>query len=196
MNFDNYVTKRPSVWGMGGRVIGKLLLALLCCDVLLVSTFMLFQYVWLLWILEVIVLAIMIAFLYSPLHLRGAKDRGYYERNQMKPDKLYGLKAGLIGCAPFVLTTVWLILMNQGILPDVFIVYRILNPFFWPLISIFAPSAYAIDLSWYHFVCLFLLDMIIPLTCHFGYTMGLKGIFVGDRILYKNKSKETDKPQK
>lgn len=196
MNFDNYVTKRPSVWGMSGRVIGKLLLALLCCDVLLVSTFMLFQYVWLLWILEVIVLAIMIAFLYSPLHLRGAKDRGYYERNQMKPDKLYGLKAGLIGCAPFVLTTVWLILMNQGILPDVFIVYRILNPFFWPLISIFAPSAYAIDLSWYHFVCLFLLDMIIPLTCHFGYTMGLKGIFVGDRILYKNKSKETDKPQK
>ncbi len=196
MNFDNYVTKRPSVWGMGGRVIGKLLLALLCCDVLLVSTFMLFQYVWLLWILEVIVLAIMIAFLYSPLHLRGAKDRGYYERNQMKPDKLYGLKAGLIGCAPFVLTTVWLILMNQGILPDVFIVYRILNPFFWPLISIFAPSAYAIDLSWYHFVYLFLLDMIIPLTCHFGYTMGLKGIFVGDRILYKNKSKETDKPQK
>lgn len=196
MNFDNYVTKRPSVWGMGGRVIGKLLLALLCCDVLLVSTFMLFQYVWLLWILEVIVLAIMIAFLYSPLHLRGAKDRGYYERNQMKPDKLYGLKAGLIGCAPFVLTTVWLILMNQGILPDVFIVYRILNPFFWPLISIFAPSAYAIDLSWYHFVYLFLLDMIIPLTCHFGYTMGLKGIFVGDRILYKNKSKETDKHQK
>ena len=196
MNFDNYVTKRPSVWGMGGRVSGKLLLALLCCDVLLVSTFMLFQYVWLLWILEVIVLAIMIAFLYSPLHLRGAKDRGYYERNQMKPDKLYGLKAGLIGCAPFVLTTVWLILMNQGILPDVFIVYRILNPFFWPLISIFAPSAYAIDLSWYHFVYLFLLDMIIPLTCHFGYTMGLKGIFVGDRILYKNKSKETDKPQK
>ncbi len=196
MNFDNYVTKRPSAWGMGGRVIGKLLLALLCCDVLLVSTFMLFQYVWLLWILEVIVLAIMIAFLYSPLHLRGAKDRGYYERNQMKPDKLYGLKAGLIGCAPFVLTTVWLILMNQGILPDVFIVYRILNPFFWPLISIFAPSAYAIDLSWYHFVYLFLLDMIIPLTCHFGYTMGLKGIFVGDRILYKNKSKETDKPQK
>lgn len=196
MNFDNYVTKRPSVWGMGGRVIGKLLLALLCCDVLLVSTFMLFQYVWLLWILEVIVLAIMIAFLYSPLHLRGAKDRGYYERNQMKPDKLYGLKAGLIGCAPFVLTTVWLILMNQGILPDVFIIYRILNPFFWPLISIFAPSAYAIDLSWYHFVYLFLLDMIIPLTCHFGYTMGLKGIFVGDRILYKNKSKETDKPQK
>ena len=86
--------------------------------------------------------------------------------------------------------------MNQGILPDVFIVYRILNPFFWPLISIFAPSAYAIDLSWYHFVYLFLLDMIIPLTCHFGYTMGLKGIFVGDRILYKNKSKETDKPQK
>lgn len=196
MNFDNYVTKRPSVWGMGGRVIGKLLLALLCCDVLLVSTFMLFQYVWLLWILEVIVLAIMIAFLYSPLHLRGTKDRGYYERNQMKPDKLYGLKAGLIGCAPFVLTTAWLILMNQGILPDVFIVYRILNPFFWPLISIFAPSAYAIDLSWYHFVYLFLLDMIIPLTCHFGYTMGLKGIFVGDRILYKNKSKETDKPQK
>ena len=119
MNFDNYVTKRPSVWGMGGRVIGKLLLALLCCDVLLVSTFMLFQYVWLLWILEVIVLAIMIAFLYSPLHLRGAKDRGYYERNQMKPDKLYGLKAGLIGCAPFVLTTVWLVVMNQGLLADV-----------------------------------------------------------------------------
>ena len=186
MNFDNAVSKRPSAWGMGGKMLVKVLLAMFCCDILLVSTMMLFQYAWLLWILEIIVLAILIAFLYSPMFLRGSKDRGYFERNNLRPDKLYGLKAGLVAGAPFLLMSVWLVLMNSGVLPDSFFVYRVLNPFFWPLISIVAPSAYAIDLSWWHLVLMFLLDLIIPFVCHFAYTVGYKGIFISDKILYKD----------
>lgn len=194
MNFDNAVSNRPGVWQMGGKMLIKVLLALLCCDVLLISVIMMFQYTWLLWIMELIVLAILIAFIYSPMFLRGSKDRGYFERNSsLRPEKFYGLKVGLIAGAPFFLMTVWLVLMSQGMMGDNFFLYRVLNPFFWPLISIFAPSSYAIDLSWVHLLTLFLLDCIIPLVCHIAYTLGFKGVFVSDKILYKNGGRNAKK---
>lgn len=190
MSYESMAGARPTVWKMGGTILVKVLLAAFCSAVLLFSTIMFFQYDWLLWIMEVIVLAILIGFVASPMNIRGSKDRGYYERNNLKPDKLYGLKAGLISAIPFYLLTVLTVLMHFGVLPDWFFGYRVINAFFWPFISLIVPSnAGVIDFDWYYFLIFFLLNSIVPLTCHISYTLGLKRISVSDRFVYKKAGK-------
>lgn len=189
MSIDSAVSPRPTVWGMGGKILVKILLADFCCFILIISTVFFFAYEWLLWIMELICASILIAFIASPVNNRGHRDRGYYERNNLKPDKLYGLKAGLIAIAPFYLMTFVTIFMTLGYLPDYFIIYRVLNSFFWPLISIIVKTD-ALDFTWYYFACFFLMQTVVPVVCHVSYTFGLNDFIVSDRLVYRKKEKK------
>ena len=190
MSINNAVSARPSAWGMGGKILVKVLLADFCCLVLVVSTIFFFTYQWLLWVMELICVSILIAFIASPVNNRGHRDRGYYERNNLKPDKLYGLKAGLIAAFPFYVMTILAIFMTLGILPDYFFFYRVFNSFFWPFISIVVSTVGVYDFTWYFYVIFFLMISIIPVTCHIAYTLGFKDIVISDRIVYKKNKKE------
>lgn len=190
MGIDNAVSARPTALGMGGKILIKVLLADFCSFMLVISTIFFFNYQWLLWLMEIICASMLIAFISAPLNNRGHKDRGYYERNHLTPDKLYGLKAGLIAAAPFYLMTVLAIFMTLGFLPDYFIIYRLLNSFFWPLISIVVSTASVYDFTWYFYLVFFLMISVIPVSCHIAYTLGLKDIIVKDKILYQKDKKE------
>ena len=190
MSFDRAVTTRKSVWGMGATILWKVVLANFCILVVMISTIFFFNYKWLLWIMEVIYLSMVIAFIASPMNNRGHRDVGFYERNPEKRDPLYGLKAGLIGAAPFYLTTLVLLFMTLGFLPDYFLAYRALNAYFWPVISLVVPAGdYVIDLQWYQYLIFLLMQSAIPITCHIAYTLGLKDIILTDKILYKKQEK-------
>lgn len=191
MSIDNAVSARPNVLGMGGRMLVKVLLADFCCFVLVVTTVFLFMYQWLIWMMAIICALILIAFIAGPMNNRGHRDRGYYERNNQKIDRLYGLKAGLIAAAPFYIMTFISIFMMLGVIPDYFLLYRALNSFFWPLISLITYGGIgAVDFPWYFFLLFFLIQSIIPLTCHISYTLGLKDIVLSDRIVYQRSKKK------
>ncbi len=190
LSLDNAVSARPNTLGMGGKMLVKVLLADFCCLILVISTAFLFMYQWLIWLLAIICMTLLVAFLAGPMNNRGHRDRGYYERNNQKTDRFYGLKAGLIAALPFYLMTLVSVLMMLGILPDYFLLYRALNSFFWPFISLIVGAFGVVDFPWYYFLLFFLLQSVIPLTCHISYTLGLKDIVLSDRILYQRNKKK------
>ena len=134
-------------------------------------------------------MAMMIAFIASPVNNRGHRDRGYYERNNIKPDRFYGLKAGLVAAAPFYVLTIIAVFITLGYLPDWFFFYRVLNAYIWPLITIVVRTMNVLDFPLYVYLIFALAISVIPVTAHIAYTLGLKDYILSDHILYKkNKS--------
>ena len=121
----------------------------------------------------------------------GNKDSNMVRIGAKKEDKLKGLKVGLLANVPAFLLFIGLVICAVGVKPDLPPqLYMILNGAYWPLISVIASSAKVIgDLKLWHFIILFLIQLIIPIIGLISYYVGYKDYAFLSKLLYKKKKK-------
>lgn len=162
-------------------------------------------------LVEFICMAITLPMIYGYMWGQGDRDANFIQFGRMEPDKLKGLRAGLLGVIPTVLTAVPLALSMVRVLPfDFMPAYRLINAPMWGFINMIQPWGGAIPhdatpaipatdtmpaidamdatpgLSWAKFILIFLLPLIYVIFCAGGYYLGTKRVSVINRLVYKD----------
>lgn len=146
-------------------------------------------------IAQVFMLTLFLSFPYSILWEQGDKDANYVKFGHIEEDKLRGLKIGAIAALPSLIPFVFLVLSKLAVIPQkYFLLYRVLNLTFWPLINLMVggaanalvPSNY----SWPVIIALLLVQGLLPLIAHVAYLLGYNHISLSEKLIYKSISKK------
>lgn len=97
----------------------------------------------------------------------------------------FGALLGLVSMSPFALTAVLLGLSKLGILPNFLGAYKILNAAVFPILDIFAHSAYIKEMHPAVFLLIAVYLAVFPLTAYISFRVGFKHIEVSQNIMYK-----------
>lgn len=136
---------------------------------------------------QTISIVILLAFVYSQLWNQGSKDLARVKINTTVPDKLKGLKIGLIASVPSFCAWLWLLLCGIGINPSFKISsYKLMSYHYYIFDTAAAGSAaVAGDLKPLQYFYLFLPLLIVPLFAQISYTVGYKNISISEKLTYK-----------
>ncbi len=135
---------------------------------------------------------LVISFLYPHFWHIGTKDSNLVHFNHKKKDLFLGLRAGLIGVAPFILFTLFL-----GLAPIKFAsvfpvsIFGFLNSWLYSIIIPIANGAFIFkELSLLKVILIALIQLLPAAVTTLAYILGFKDISISERFIYKkNKSK-------
>ncbi len=132
-------------------------------------------------------LFILIGFIYHYLWELGAKDCNLIKFGHIKGDNLRGFKIGLIASVPNILFFAAIIIFKNGLFSGFNMpFYKFIVSYFYSFVELILNGATrAAELSVMQIVALALMLLIIPVIAEIAYLLGLKGISVGDKLIYK-----------
>ena len=138
-------------------------------------------------ICQIVILVIFFLFFHNMLYYMGDSDCNRAKFGQIKPDKLKGLKIGLVPTAFQLVSYILLILGKLGIIHNgIFLVFRLCNFHFNPIImAIVGNTSILNNISWTGIICLFPLILITPILSFALYYLGYKRIDVLENLVYK-----------
>lgn len=99
----------------------------------------------------------------------------------------FGAITGLIAMLPFALTAVILAVSKFSGAFDFLAAFKIANACLFPIIDIFAHSAYIKDMSPAVFLLILPYLGLFPLSTYIGFKWGYDKVDLKDKIVYKNK---------
>jgi len=151
-------------------------------------------------VMQIVGILVELIFIYGVLWDIGHNDKMLINLGQKNFSKYRGLLIGLISAIPYYLMAIAMMLMTFDLIPDITGLMRVLSSQFWGIYTFLFPvatSAGAVENPGFaqsiatpaQAICACFVPTIIPLLAHLPYTMGRKGIAVGERLMYSMKKK-------
>ncbi len=136
---------------------------------------------------QTIILVIVFLFFHNTLYYMGDSDCNKVNFGQIKPDKLKGLKIGLVTTAFQFISYVLLIIGKLGVIKNgIFLVFRLCNFHFNPIImAIAGNTANLSEISWTSIFWFLPLIAITPVLSFVLYYLGYRRIDVLEKMVYK-----------
>lgn len=136
---------------------------------------------------QTISVVILCAFIYSQLWNQGNKDLAHIKINTAVPDKLKGLKVGLIASVPSFCVWLWLVICGMGVNPGFKIsAYKLMSYHFYIFDTAAAGNVtVAGDLKFLQYFYLLLPLLIVPVAAQIAYMLGYRNISISENLLYK-----------
>ncbi|MDD6284163.1 MAG: hypothetical protein PUB05_02235 [Firmicutes bacterium] len=134
-------------------------------------------------------LGILLVMSYTYVWHIGDDDRNKFNYGHIKRDLNRGLKAGLMGYSPFLLTALGLLLCKGGVLPADFIkYYRMIMSPFMPFNQVIMPTTLTVaEQSWGAVILSALTALIVPIALWIAYRLGFNRISFTDTFFYSKK---------
>ena len=133
---------------------------------------------------QIFALGVTITYIYPVMWDRGFKDLNFVKTENMVPDKLKGIKIGLIGQVPAFL--LFLIFVISPKLPTA--LFKLLNSSCYGLFeAVFGKSETFGKLSPLQIIISLLILLIIPLISWGSYALGYKDVDPLEKLTYKKK---------
>lgn len=193
-------TKKHTIFTTGRSIWGSYLIALIFSGALVFSIGAVDNKVWQL-VVQTICALLFCAMVYSPAWYSGDHDANAVAFGRIQYDPLKGLKAGLVGTAPFLVF--WLIpLLSKLAVIKPFqagevaidigmVIYRVLNLHILNFVNLLLPpGSPATSYSFGALFVLLLFGLLIPAASSLGYFLGYRHISIGERLIFKNKKKK------
>lgn len=206
------VPLRNETWRLAWQTFLNIVIGTVISIIIVISlSSLMVSNIWGKLLVEFICLAITLPLLYGYMWNQGDRDANFVQFGRMQPDLWKGLKAGLLGVIPTVVTSIPLALSMLRVIPfDFMPVYRLLNAPMWGFINMLQPLGGAIPhdavaaqeatetmpaieavpatdgLSWGAFWIIFLLPFIYVVFCAVGYYLGTKRLSVINKLVYKD----------
>ncbi len=123
----------------------------------------------------------------------GQDDLNKVKFNRRSEDLFRGFKIGFIECIPLILLSIALILAKAEILPNFYVVYKLLNGHMLIIINIIdgtfkgISTAYLTQVSWGAIIGVSLLSFFPMIVSGVNYILGYKDIMIMDKLMYKKK---------
>ena len=140
---------------------------------------------------QILSMIMVIAFASNSPYKQGFKDSNMVKIGHAKSDLLKGLKIGLIGNIPFFAITILMIVLAVGIAPGFRTVwYAFLSGHFYSLIMWITGGVLTVgEISTMQYVCLALVQFIVPVISCVAYILGFKEINLAEKLVYKKEVK-------
>ena len=124
--------------------------------------------------------------IYSSAWETGNKDCNRVAYDHLREDTMRGWKAAMLASAPWLLSSVGLILMKANVLPYGFLaIYRMMNAPYIELNQVLlSTNATVGELSWLGVLASAILPLIAPAIAGFGYALGYRGTAVMHTLMY------------
>lgn len=125
----------------------------------------------------------------------GQDDLNKVKFKRKEEDLFRGFKIGLIECIPMILLSIALILSKVQILPNFYVIYKILNGHILILINFIdgtfsgIKTAYLSEVSWFSIIIVCILSLFPMVVSGVNYILGYKDIIIMDKLMYKNRQK-------
>ncbi|MBQ6714014.1 MAG: hypothetical protein IJN15_00520 [Clostridia bacterium] len=136
-------------------------------------------------------IVILIGFTYHYIWELGAADANLVKFNHKTLDKLRGFKIGLLASIPNIIFFAIIVIFQKGFMSGFNIqMYKFAVGYFYSFIELILKGAMLpSDLSIVQYLLLGALLLIVPLVTQISYVLGLKGISLEEKFIYK-KEKE------
>lgn len=123
----------------------------------------------------------------------GQDDLNKVKFNRRKEDIFRGFKIGFIECIPLIILSIALILSKAELLPNFYVIYKILNGHMLIIINLIdgtfkgVTTAYLTEVSWGAIIGICSLSFFPMVVSGVNYILGYKDIMIMDKLMYKNK---------
>lgn len=155
-------------------------------NILVVTSMILFmRNTYLTIILQLVCFILVFFLIYCPLWVEGNKDKNknLSKKDNILFDKFKGLKIGFYISIPYFIFNIFLILSRLGIIPNILVLYKIINPHIWPIIQLLSPNNSDImKLNVLDMIIINLLPLMFIIISTIGYVLGFKGISLKQKI--------------
>lgn len=144
---------------------------------------------------QLFMLILYCALIYSKLWMLGDRDINAVNFGRMEPDKLRGLRIGLLAAIPSFVFYLLLVLSKLKIFTEKYLfVYRFLNITFMPILQSLTGQGKSIsEISWLSILAILLTVGVMPLVCFGAYLLGYNHISLSEKIIYVNPNKKKKK---
>ena len=169
------------------KMIGGIILSNSICFFIFSSMIFLSNNIIYLIFIQIIFLLLTIFFIYIPVWNIGNKDRIRDKNSNKTFDKYAWLKMNFIISFPFIFSFILLIFSKLNIIPNILVFYKLINSNIIPIIHYILP--YSSDIKIFSSTHLFILGsltLIYTPIVYLAYKFGYKGIFILDKIIYKD----------
>ncbi len=135
------------------------------------------------------------ALIYSKLWMLGDRDINAVNFGRMEPDKLRGLRIGLLAAIPSFVFYLLLVLAKLKIFTEKYLlIYRFLNISFMPIVmSVTGQGNSTAEISWLSILVILLTVAVMPMVCFGAYLLGYNHISLSEKIIYVNPNKKKKK---
>ena len=94
-------------------------------------------------LLQLCCIIVTISFVYPVCHKQGDLDAPFIATGHRKDSNVKGLLAGIIGCSPYLVSAIILVISRIfGVLPAFMNYYKMINSFFFPYLYSLMPTDY------------------------------------------------------
>lgn len=140
---------------------------------------------------QIINIIILVGFLYTDLWNLGAADNNLANFGHKKADKFRGLKIGLYASVPnFIFFVIVFLFRNSFMSGFNAQMYKFAISYFYSFAELVLDGAtVTADLSILKILILFALLFVIPAIAELSYLLGLKGISLEEKFVYKKEKK-------
>lgn len=111
------------------------------------------------------------------------------ERARLHGDSVthnFGIFIGLVSMSPSVIMLVILLFSKLGVIGNFLPAYKILNASYFPLMKLFAPTAFISDMPWYSFALLGGFCLLYLLSSWVAFRLSFDAVDVKEKVVYKH----------
>lgn len=136
---------------------------------------------------QVFNLVILIGFIYHYMWELGSKDYNLIKFGHKSPDNLKGFKIGLMASAPNIVFFTVLVIFKNGFMSSFNVpYYKFIVSYLYSFVElIIGEVKTAGELEITQIIGLGALLLVVPLITEIAYLLGVKGISVGEKLIYK-----------
>ena len=140
-------------------------------------------------LLQLCCIIVTISFVYPVCHKQGDLDAPFIATGHRKDSNVKGLLAGIIGCSPYLVSAIILVISRIfGVLPAFMNYYKMINSFFFPYLYSLMPTDYNVtEIPFSSFLLSLLIQLFIPIVCMFAYILGKHRFLFKEVVFYKKK---------
>ena len=136
---------------------------------------------------QVFNLAILIGFIYYYMWELGSKDYNLIKFGHTKTDNLKGIKIGLMASVPNIIFFALLVIFKNGFMSGFNMpYYKFIVSYLYSFVELIIGGVKtASELNLTQIIGLGALLLVVPIITEIAYLLGVKGISVGEKLIYK-----------
>ncbi len=149
-------------------------------------------------IMQFVGILVQIIFMYGTIWDCADYDRQQISLGVKNHSKYRGVLIGLISAIPYYAMAIAMMLMTLDLIPDITGLLRVCSSQFWGIYTFLLPVAtsnneaanpgFAQSIATpLQAACAVFVPTIIPILAHFPYSMGRKGIIIGEKLVFAKK---------
>jgi len=191
--------RKRSMPKMFWEIVKSTFFSVIICSIIVFSLSFLLDKTWGKIVIQFLNMLVSGGILYSTLWYYGDREKNFVQFGRMGEDLNWGLKVGLVGMLFPMATAILLIFAKILSLPDLVILYKLINPQISILINLFIPTVDTNSFGFLQIILTMLLYLYVPLFCAIGYRLGYARISVSEKLVYIKKDDgkpEQQKPKK